>query len=61
MQCKYLDLINDLFCEVSPAPAKAAVSAMGYGEENIRLPLIPMSQANRERMFRRMAELGVNV
>ena len=61
MQCKYLDLINDLFCEVSPAPAKAAVSAMGYGEENIRLPLIPMSQANRERMFRRMAELGVHV
>lgn len=61
MQCKYLDLINDLFCEVNPIPAKAAVSAMGYGVENIRLPLIPMSQANRERMFRRMAELGVNV
>ena len=61
MQCKYLDLINDLFCEVNPIPAKAAVSAMGYGAENIRLPLIPMSQANRERMFRRMAELGVHV
>ena len=61
MQCKYLDLINDLFCEVNPIPAKAAVSAMGYGAENIRLPLIPMSQANRERMFRHMAELGVNV
>ena len=61
MQCKYLDLINDLFCEVNPIPAKAAVSAMGYGVENIRLPLIPMSQANRERMFRHMAELGVNV
>ena len=61
MQCKYLDLINDLFCEVNPIPAKAAVSAMGYGAENIRLPLIPMSQTNRERMFRHMAELGVNV
>ena len=61
MQCKYLNLINDLFCEVNPIPAKAAVSAMGYGVENIRLPLIPMSQANRERMFRHMAELGVNV
>ena len=61
MQCKYLDLINDLFCEVNPIPAKAAVSAMGYGAENIRLPLIPMSQVNRERMFRHMAELGVNV
>ena len=61
MQCDYLDLINDLFCEVSPAPAKAAVSAMGYGEENIRLPLIPMSQENRQRMFERMRRLGVNV
>ena len=61
MQCKYLDLINDLFCEVNPIPAKAAVSAMGYGVENIRLPLIPMSQSNRERMFQRMRQLGVNV
>ena len=61
LQCTYLDLINDLFCEVSPAPAKAAVSAMGYGEENIRLPLIPMSQENRQRMFERMRRLGVNV
>ena len=61
MQCDYLDLISDLFCEVSPAPAKAAVSAMGYGEENIRLPLIPMSQENRQRMFERMRRLGVNV
>ncbi|MGM9604760.1 MAG: 4-hydroxy-tetrahydrodipicolinate synthase [Faecousia sp.] len=61
MQCEYLDLINDLFCEVNPIPAKAAVSAMGYGEENIRLPLVPMSQANRERMFERMRRLGVNV
>lgn len=61
LQCAYLDLINDLFCEVSPAPAKAAVSAMGYGEENIRLPLIPMSQENRQRMFERMRRLGVNV
>ena len=61
LQCRYLDLINDLFCEVSPAPVKAGVSAMGFGEENIRLPLVPMSQENRQRMFERMRQLGVNV
>lgn len=61
MQCKYLNLINDLFCEVNPIPAKAAVSTMGYGEENIRLPLTPMTAANRARMLERMRELGVNV
>ena len=61
MQCRYLDLINDLFCEVNPIPAKAAVSAMGFGQENIRLPLTPMTEANRARMFQRMRDLGVNV
>lgn len=61
MQCEYLDLINDLFCEVNPIPAKAAVSAMGYGEEHIRLPLTPMTEANRARMMERMRALGVNV
>ena len=61
MQCKYLPLIDDLFCEVNPIPAKAAVSAMGFGEENIRLPLIPMSEANRQRMLQHMRQLGVNV
>ncbi len=61
MQCEYLDLINDLFCEVNPIPAKAAVSAMGYGEEHIRLPLTPMTEANRARMLERMRALGVNV
>jgi len=61
MQCEYLDLINDLFCEVNPIPAKAAVSAMGFGEEHIRLPLTPMTEANRARMLERMRALGVSV
>ena len=34
---------------------------MGFGEENIRLPLTPMTQENRQRMFARMRELGVQV
>ena len=61
LQCRYLDLINLLFCEVNPIPAKAAISAMGYGEEFIRLPLVPMQEENRQRMLRHMRELGVNV
>ena len=61
LQCRYLNLINLLFCEVNPIPAKAAVSAMGYGAENIRLPLIPMSQENRQRMLAHMRQLGVQV
>ena len=61
LQCKLLPLTNALFSEVNPIPAKAAVSAMGFGEENLRLPLTPMEDANRQKLFDEMRKLGVNV
>lgn len=61
MQCRYLPLIKDLFCEANPIPAKAAISAMGFGQEHVRLPLVPMQEENRQRMLAHMRELGVNV
>ncbi len=61
MQCRFLPLIHDLFCEVNPIPVKAAISAMGFGKENIRLPLVPMQEENRQRMLMHMRELGVKV
>ena len=61
MQCRMLPLINALFSEVNPIPAKAAVSAMGFGEENLRLPLTPMEDATRAVLFEEMRKLGVNV
>lgn len=61
IQCKTLPLINALFSEVNPIPAKAGVSAMGYGEENIRLPLTPMEDANRAVLFAEMRKLGIEV
>ena len=60
-QCKLLPVINGLFSEVNPIPAKAAVSAMGYGEEHIRLPLTPMEPENREKLFAELRKLGVRV
>ena len=59
LQCRYLDLINLLFCEVNPIPAKAAVSAMGYGKEFIRLPLTPMEEGNRTKLLAEMRKQGV--
>ena len=41
-QLSLLPLINALFCEVNPIPVKAAVAAMGYCENYLRLPLTPM-------------------
>ena len=60
-QCKLLPLTNALFSQVNPIPVKAAVSAMGYGEEILRLPLTPMEEPFRSVMFEEMRKLGVNV
>ena len=47
LQTKYLTLINALFSEVNPIPVKAAMNAMGYCEDYLRLPLTPMEDAHR--------------
>lgn len=61
MQKKYLPLINALFCEVNPIPAKAAAAAMGYGENYVRLPLVPMEKAHEEVLLQCMRDAGVSV
>jgi len=60
-QCKLLGLTNALFSEVNPIPVKAAVSAMGFGEENLRLPLTPMEDETRAKLYAEMRKLGINV
>ena len=59
LQKRTLALVNALFSEVNPIPAKAAVSAMGFGAEHLRLPLTPMEPENRENLFAQMRKLGV--
>ena len=61
MQADLLPLINALFSEVNPIPAKAGVSAMGFGEENLRLPLTPMEDGTRAKLYEEMRKLGINV
>lgn len=61
MQLKYLPLINALFCEVNPIPVKAAMAAMGYCENYVRLPLTPMEEVNKENMLKLMREQGLDV
>ena len=59
MQLKYLPLISSLFCEVNPIPVKAAVSAMGYGDNYLRLPLTPMEKSHEEKLIANMRNSGV--
>ena len=61
MQCDLLPLINALFSEVNPIPAKAATAAMGFGADFLRMPLTPMEDATREVLFAVMRKLGINV
>ncbi len=61
LQCKYLKLINALFSEVNPIPAKAAMAAMGWCENSLRLPLTPMEDAHREVLLAEMRKLGIEV
>ncbi|MBQ0071927.1 MAG: 4-hydroxy-tetrahydrodipicolinate synthase, partial [Spirochaetales bacterium] len=58
-QCRYLDLINSLFCEVNPIPAKAAVAAMGFGANRLRLPLTPMEKDHEAVLLKNMRDLGL--
>lgn len=59
-QLKYLPLIDTLFCEVNPIPVKAAMSAMGYCEDYLRLPLTCMEDANRQKLLANMKQAGIN-
>ena len=60
-QLKYLKLIDALFSEVNPIPAKAAMAAMGYGENYLRLPLTPMEPQNEAKLMKLMRECGIEI
>jgi len=59
LQLKLLPFIKALFSETSPIPCKAAMAMLGKCEEEVRLPLVPMQAATRERMADVMRELGL--
>ena len=59
LQCKMLPLINALFCEVNPIPVKAAMSAMGFCENHLRLPLVPMEESHWKVLKALMQEQGL--
>lgn len=59
MQFKYLPLINALFCEVNPIPVKAAMAAMGFCENYLRLPLTPMEKDHEEKLLSIMRSLDI--
>lgn len=58
-QLRLLDLINALFSEVNPIPVKAAMAEMGYGANELRLPLTKMEVHNEAKLFELMRNEGL--
>ena len=50
MQVEAIDMINALFCEVNPIPVKYALNKMGYDFGKPRLPLVELSDSNKEKV-----------
>ncbi len=61
LQLDLLDLTNALFSEVNPIPVKAAMAAMGFGENYLRLPLTPMEPQNEAVLLSLMRQQGLKV
>jgi len=56
---KLLGLMNVNFIETNPIPVKAALAMMGLIEEQYRLPLVSMAEANREKLHLELMKLGL--
>ena len=49
-QRQWFSLMEVNFCEVNPAPVKAAMAMMGLLEPVFRLPMVPPSEASRAKI-----------
>ena len=58
---QYTRLMQALFLEPSPAPAKAVLEMLGKGADVLRLPLVPVSKATRKTLETVVGELGLLV
>jgi len=59
MMDKYMKLAKTLFCDVNPIPVKEACNLIGFDAGHCRLPLIDMTDENKENMKNVLAEYGL--
>ena len=56
---KYWDIFKDLFIETNPIPVKAAMDMMGLLKFDVRSPLCPMVESNREKLRATLEKVGL--
>ena len=59
MQLKALDLISALFSEVNPIPVKYALKLTGFDFGLPRLPLVELTDKNKEVLEKAMKEMNL--
>jgi len=57
---KYAGVFRDLFIESNPGPVKAAMAAKGWLVDELRLPLVPITEASRQKLFATLKEAGLS-
>ena len=57
---RLLPLAKVLFCEPNPAPLKAALNMMGLYVGDPRLPILPVTEAAKEKIRAVLRKVGVN-
>lgn len=56
---RLLPLSNAMFLETNPIPVKAALAMMGRCADELRLPLVPMSEGPRAQLRQAVAQFGL--
>lgn len=56
---KHLKLMNSMFCEVNPIPIKYACSKLFNTNNTLRLPLLPVTDSNKEKINNILAEYNL--
>jgi 4-hydroxy-tetrahydrodipicolinate synthase len=59
LNAKLMPLHDAMFCETNPAPVKYALSLLGRVRPDVRLPLVPISEASRTRVQAAMRSVGI--
>lgn len=59
LQLKILGLCDAMFCEVNPIPVKEAMNMLGFNVGGCHLPLIEMSEKNKEFVKNELVKFGL--
>jgi 4-hydroxy-tetrahydrodipicolinate synthase len=59
LHLKMFPLVKALFIETNPIPIKAAMGMLGLCSDELRLPLVPMEEKNREKLYQALKNYGL--